>query len=133
MFCITKKMKQRQYKLLINQDIFPRPTPWLVAWKAFGSWLLRRPAYRFVYFPPQIDLQQYAVDAEDDTIVLRDRFGEEVQHAASCRMTWQLWALYIVESWLCGPMLRFWKWRWAEEKVQHMARRKTERIEPDDD
>lgn len=132
MFCLIKK-DVKGYRLIPYQHIFPRPTPWLVAWKAFLSYLGRRPTYRFAYFPPQYNLKHYAIDAEDDTIVLRDRQGEEVLHVASCRMTWQLWALYAVESWLCGPMLRFWQWHWAEEKIDCIARRKTERIDEDDD
>ena len=133
MFCLVKK-DVSGYRLVPYQNIFPRPTPWLVAWKAFFGYLGRRQTYHFVYFSPQFnDLSQYAIDAEEGTIVLRDRDGEEVFHASSFPMTWQLWALYVVESWLCGPLLKFWHWRWAEEKIDRLARKKTERIEPEDE
>lgn len=155
MFCLVKLVKKdvTEYKLEIHETIFPRPTPWKVAWKASLAFLLGRRTYCFVYIPPKYaDLDRYDIAIEDDELVLR-KDGEELHHAVVCGMAWQIWALYCVESIVYGPLLRFWEWRWAagsgtltrrelQVKLEELARRvdraerkrrKTRRIEQNDE
>lgn len=147
MFVILKR-DNRPEELILNRNIFPRPTPWKVSWEASFSYLLRRQTYCFVYFPPQFtDIFHYEIDVEEGDLVLRKE-DKEVYRTVVCKMSLQLWILYEVESVIYGPLFRFWNWRWSagkltteelQAKVEALEKRmdclqkKTRRIEQEED
>lgn len=100
------------FTLICDTKIFPRPTPWIVAWQAAWAYINGMQSYRFVYLPAEYTfLTSDDVAMDGGTFMLRQQ-GRVVLHTVTEAMTWQIWLLYLLESWLYGPLLKFWKWRW---------------------
>jgi hypothetical protein len=94
-----------------NQTIFPRPTPWVVAWHAFWEYLNRRDTYRFTYIPAKYaHLLRYDIFVEDEEILLRED-GRDLIHVPVLPMTLLTWIFYVIESWASGLLFMVWNHR----------------------
>lgn len=103
--------------LLRYHEIFPRPTPWFVAWQAAWAYISGKQTYRFVYLPAGCRFfTSDDVTLDGETFLLRQQ-GRVVLQTVTETMNWQRWLLYLLESWLFGLLLRFWHWRWTRGGV----------------
>ena len=125
MLTICKHIRQAD-ELVLHWSIFPRPTPWLVAWKA----LLQPKIYRFVYIHKVNDRLNYF--SNRGFLTITDENGETVQKTKMLPMSFGLWIEYILQSYLYGYLLFFWRWSWAERKLEERERHRTSRIEQED-
>ena len=143
MFTILKRTVDSV--LAPHQDIFPRPTPWRIAFVSWFDFLIRCNTYQFVYIPRRLNgLDAYDVILESNHVYIKQ--GEDVVYTTPVHeMTWQIWWTYVFESWAFGLFFSFWNWRWESGKLTHRElqsrverlerkiQEKTRRIEQDDD
>ena len=47
-------------------------------------------------------------------------------------MNWELWWLYVFESFAFGPFFKFWNWK-LRARVEEQIRKRTRRIEEDEE
>lgn len=111
MFVIMRKTSYCE-DLQIGESLFPRPTPWFVAWDSFLRFLTFHSTYQFAFVPPDMeDLFAYQVTAEGNHLIIRDTQGN-TRKSPILSMTWGLWWEYAAESFIYGLFFRFWNWRW---------------------
>jgi hypothetical protein len=109
--------KRERSELVAHETIFPRPTPWSIFFKAWGSMLSRRYGYRFVFFPSwNMNLMRYDIMADGNDVILSVD-GEEIYRTPAMPMDLTLWAMFMVESIGKGLFTRIWMWRWRSGKM----------------
>ncbi len=112
---IYVKPQKHDGPMYSGQTIFPRPTPWRVAWEASFLRLLGKHTYKMVFIDRKYaeKLHTYDIVQQDNHIVLYDGKDEIVTFGVY-DITWAMAIEYNVQSFLYGFMFRFWEWRWSE-------------------
>jgi hypothetical protein len=98
-------------ELVLGQSIFARPTPWMVAWKAFGQFLRPPCMYRFAYVRPAMMSLAYNYISDGEFLSITGDDGQILRKTEILPMSWGLWWEYVVQSYLYGFFWRFWNWR----------------------
>jgi hypothetical protein len=103
--------KNNDDKLIPNESIFPRPTPWIVAWQAFADYLRGRDTFCFVEVPTRYaHLLRYDLYVEGEEVLLREQ-GRDVIHLPVLPMAFLTWVFYAIESYAHGLLFQVWNHR----------------------